>query len=629
MRCSIRGREVLSALAAARTPGRTCARVGDRVVDVPRPFPSPADWRDLWIYFILVDRFNHPRRRPRSTWDRVSGEYQGGSFGGIRDKLPYLQELGVGAIWLSPILKNPQYLPSSYHGYGAQDFLAIEPRLASDPARARADPRLVERELRELIDEAHARGIYIILDVVLNHAGDVFGYAEHGSVAPWSIETLPIAWRDADGVPNPEWTEAPDNPPIDGAVWPGEFRRNHCFLRQGDGAGTHGDYYGLKKLATDLRIEGVYPVRDALVQVYSYVIAKYDVDGFRIDTLGCVHPDFARVFGNAVREFALSIGKRNFFTFGEVVADDDEISRFIGRKGVEDGDLIGVDAALDFPLFFRLPHALKGFRAPADVVEMFSRRKRIYGGVLTPHGDPSPFLVTFLDNHDQVERFYHSPPSSPHWFDRQLILAIGVLFTLQGIPCLYYGTEQGLRSTRERYDEDGVLEHLRFEAVREALWGKEPLAFDRRHPFYVAIRSLSVVRAGQPPLRYGRQYFRPISGDGFHFGISRDAPGVMAYSRLLSDREVVVVANTSTRAGWSGQVIVDASLNPIGSPYQILFSNVDRAAPPRPVAHKPPGTLLIHDVGGAVTPGPARVLAVDLQPMEIQILARQRRGEWR
>ena len=167
-------------------------------LSIPSPFPSPENWRDQWIYFILVDRFNNPLRPPRNLpWDAPYSDFQGGTFDGIRQQLPYLQDLGVGALWLSPVLKNCQYSPT-YHGYSIQDFLSIDPRFASDPARAR---QLVETELRQLVDEAHARGIYIILDIVLHHTGNVFAYQNYGSLAPWSNQPYTIYWRDRKATP--------------------------------------------------------------------------------------------------------------------------------------------------------------------------------------------------------------------------------------------------------------------------------------------------------------------------------------------------------------------------------------------------------------------------------------------
>ena len=220
--------------------------------------------------------------------------------------------------------------------------------------------------------------------------------------------------------------------------------------------------------------------------------------------------------------------------------------------------------------------------------------------------------MTFLDNHDQHRRFYYRDPVDPHRFDDQLTLGLTCLVSLQGIPCLYYGTEQGLAGQGRT-----------LEAVREALWGR-PNAFDPGHPFYQTIQQLTTLRKDQPALRYGRQYFRPLSGDGVHFGISRFPGGVLAFSRILNDREMVVVANTNTQDSWAGDIILDFALNPDGSRYRVLFSNQQQPAAPMPVMTRPgPGSSLeIREVDGTVTHGPARILRVSLRPMEVQILGR-------
>jgi glycosidase len=627
MQDSIWNSDIQAALDAARAHTRSTE--GVRALGaIPAPFPSPADWRDQWIYFIMVDRFNNPAAPPRFSWDGAHGAFQGGTLNGIREQLDYLKQLGVGALWLSPVMKNCQF-EESYHGYGIQDFVAIDPRLASDPEEARRNPALVEAELRALVDAAHDRGIYVILDIVLNHVGDVFEYefddGRTSGQADWRDEPpYAIRWRDGDGRGRADWSELPPDPPRDAAIWPKELqhdeflrRRGNAFTRPSWKEEEGGDFYTLKELVTDFSEitaeRGRYfPVRDTLIRAHQYLIAKYDVDGLRIDTLKYIEPEFARVFGNAIREYAQSIGKKNFFTFGEVYDNEEKIARFIGRNALEPGDLTGVDAALDFPLFYELPGVAKGMLPPTTVSDVFVKRQRVQRGMVSSHGDASRFFVTFLDNHDLNNRFYYSDPADPGRYDDQATLGLGCLFTLQGIPCVYYGTEQGLHGAGDSR-----------EAVREALWGK-PNAFDREHPFFQAVRDLAAVRADQPALRYGRQYFRPVSGDGVHFGLSPFKNGVLAFSRILNDQELLVVANTDAGQTWRGDVIVDFALNPAKTPYKLLYSNKpNRSTTARLKAAERAGAdLEVHEADGSVTRGPVRVLPVVLEPSEVQILRR-------
>jgi 1,4-alpha-glucan branching enzyme len=431
--------------------------------------------------------------------------------------------------------------------------------------------------------------------------------------APWQDAPYTIRWRDENGRGRSDWSAPPDDAPPDAAVWPVELRRNEFFRRRGRGDEARGDFASLKELVTDLqestREEGVrYPVRNVLIRAYQYAIARYDVDGFRIDTLKYIEPRFAQIFGNAVREFALSIGKKNFFTFGEVYDNEERIARFIGRHASEDGDMMGVDAALDFPLFFKLPAVVKGQLAPAEVISLFEHRKAVEREVISSHGEAGRYFVTFLDNHDQTARFHFCPPDAPARFADQLTLGLGLLFALQGIPCVYYGTEQGLHG----HGEQDV-------AVREALWGKSD-AFDREHPFYAFLERLSSIRRQQPPMRYGRQYFRPISGDGIHFGKSIFSGGVLAFSRILNEHELLVIANCNSQSGWKGQIIIDLALNPIGAKYELLFTN-KTANPSREatVIEKVAGQVEIQEIDGAVTRGPARALPVELLELELQV----------
>src|SRR3954454_13701517 len=124
--------EIDRALAKARSSNSQKVQVDGQEISITYPFPSPEDWRDCWVYFALVDRFNNPDAPPRASWDQPFGGFQGGTLEGVRRKLGYLQHLGVGAIWLSPVLQNCLGQDGTYHGYGIQHFLTVDPRFSSN-----------------------------------------------------------------------------------------------------------------------------------------------------------------------------------------------------------------------------------------------------------------------------------------------------------------------------------------------------------------------------------------------------------------------------------------------------------------------------------------------------------------
>lgn len=155
--------------------------------------------------------------------------------------------------------------------------------------------------------------------------------------------------------------------------------------------------------------------------------------------------------------------------------------------------------------------------------------------------------------------------------------------------------------------------------MREALWGS-PDAFRADHPMAVACRTLTGLRNTQPALRYGRQYFRPLSGDGANFGLSPFSGGVLAWSRVLNDMEVVVVANTNTGAEWTGEVIVDRNLYPEGAKLDVLFSNRATSVGPQPVRAHHAGSVTVREVDGTIGRGPLHAVPVSLAPMEAQVL---------
>jgi glycosidase len=576
-------------------------------------FASPADWRDQCIYFLMVDRFNNSQAAPRHQPfdDPNYYDFQGGNLASIQDQLSYIKQLGAGAIWLSPVLKNVPFQGGTYHGYGIHDFLHVDPRFARNAANA-------DDELRALVDAAHNQGLYVILDIVLNHTGDVFAYvcdpgentctSNQGSQADFRPTARAVQWRDAQGTAHPEWPDLATipNPSTDSIVWPIELQNNTYYRRQGNPGpadDTVGDFASLKQFRTDLT-----DLQQFLIRAYQYVIGRFDIDGFRIDTLRYLENGLPLLFGNSIREYAMSIGKKNFFTFGEVFVGDAEveIARFIGRTTTEDTDMVGVDAALDYPLYFDLKPVIKGFVAPSALVGMYQLRKQIEANVLSSHGDATRYFVTFLDNHDVKERIRYENPANPTQYDDQVTLGLACLYSLPGIPCLYYGTEQGLHGAGSD------------PAVREALWGGP--GFSQTSAYYQHIANIAAVRRSNPALRYGRFYFRPISGDGQNYGVSPYLNGTLVFSRILMDREIVIAANTDAVNPTTISVIVDSTLNSPGDQLQVLYSNKATPTDPGPVTTALAGTVQVQETDGTTGTGPLNFIRVTLAPLEVQIL---------
>jgi glycosidase len=288
-----------------------------------------------------------------------------------------------------------------------------------------------------------------------------------------------------------------------------------------------------------------------------------------------------------------------------VYDNEETIAKFTGRNGGS-GEGFGVDAALDFPLFFKLPGVAKGMIDTAEIRTVFQNRKRQEAELLSSHGEAGRFFVSFLDNHDQKERIQH--PATP---PEQVTLAIALLFTLQGIPSLYYGTEQGLSGT---VDAHGNADLSANESSREALWGK-PNAFSTATPVFQQIQSLARLRASEPPLTYGRLYFREVSGNGTDFGHSFGPGGLVTFSRILVDREVLIAANTGTQQ-FSGAVLVDRDLNATPRQMRVAYSN--RGHTGTGTVRHIPAAKFHRD--GQLFVGPAAALDVILAASEVQVL---------
>lgn len=534
--------------------------------------PSPRDWRDQVMYQVLIDRFDDgqehpayvPGKTPKSEGEaRAQGScrFQGGRIRGITRRLDYLQGLGVTTIWISPPLKNRSDDESACHGYGIQNFLAIDPRFGTIA------------DLKDLVRAAHARGMYVVLDIVINHTGDCWAYKGNVEAIYDDKGTRHEFgyWRKAGGGEIKPGEELG----IEDGVWPVELQDPECFKRRGrirdfGAAGleeaVHGDFGILKDL--DLLNP---KVLDTLIKCYKYWIKTLDLDGFRIDTVKHSDPEPTALFCNAIREYCQRIGKRNFLLFGEVVDGDELLLRYIARntalEGIEQRWPL-LSAVLDFPLYFVLEEVIKGFESVSRLRERYESFRALF----RDYAAASQHYVTFVDNHDQMHRPYRRfAAGSNDW--RQSALAIGYLLCNLGIPCIYYGTEQGLDGAGK---EDNAVREAMFGGPVDTGWGAFGTSghhvFNRGSPIYQAIARVVEVREREPALRYGRQYFRDVSGDGVHFGPNVTPGGVIAFSRVLDTDEVVVAINLDDKPR-EDRIQVDGKLTPPGSKVRDLLND--------------------------------------------------------
>lgn len=550
--------------------------------------PSPVAWEDEVLYFLMVDRFsdgrerdwrddagvtvahgNTPPLRPadrdnamgteaeRAAWRDAGERWAGGTLRGLRSKLGYLRRLGITAVWVSPILKQ---VPGTetYHGYGTQDFLDVDPHFGTP------------EDLRDLVAAAHGMGIRVVLDVVLNHTGDVFDYAVPAPV--WDGDrTYPVAGlRDAEGKPTIPFGSPVDD--RDAAVWPVELQTPETFTRQGrildwDRSPEYlrGDFQTLKDVAL-LRPDGrPSAALVALTRAYQFWLAFADLDGFRVDTVKHMDPEAARYFSSEIHEFAQSIGKENFYLIAEITGD-----RAFAYRTLE---AVGMDAALGIAdVQDHLEWTVKGRQDPAEYFGLF--RDALQDGKDSQTWYRNR-VVTGYDDHDQVRKGARKARfAATEDGDRLAVAALALNAATLGIPCVYYGSEQ-------LFDGHGGDDRY----LREAMFGgafgpfrsRGRHTFDEEHPVYRQLARILALRRALPALRRGRQYLRQVSGDGERFGPPARVGGepiraVVPWSRIFADREVLCAINTDPHHPRTAWVTVDEVLHPPGSTLTCAFN---------------------------------------------------------
>jgi glycosidase len=348
------------------------------------------------IYFVLTDRFYGAEKSVSTEGLNKTNpySYHGGNFDGLIEKIPYLEKLGVTALWITPVylqVKRPANESQAYHGYWALDFNKVDPHLYTHE-KYDAGSR---KYLKDLCDALHKKNIKLILDVVVNHAG--YNHPGQSGVTDTSIP-IKSNWFHTRGV-------SADQNLIDGEL-----------------AGL-----------PDFDLDNL-DVIDYHIQSLIGWIRETGIDAIRMDTAKHVEKGFWNYFKTQIR------GKYpDVSLLGEVLEYDvDDLTNY--QK------YWGFDSLFDFPVQATI---LKVFVNGGSLTEFYSAYSSGTGIFERDNSYSNQNrLVSLLDNHDLSCRFMTAALNACSQDHRKAIdiqkLALTFIFTTRGIPQIYYGTEVAL-----------------------------------------------------------------------------------------------------------------------------------------------------------------------------------------
>ena len=492
------------------------------------------------IYLIMPDRFangdasnDNPAESPGLLDRGKKRFYQGGDFKGIADRLPYLKDLGITAIWLNPWYDNSDAVNTKerydneditdYHGFGAVDFYGVEERFGDMGS------------LRDLVDRAHALGIKVIQDQVANHTGPAHPWVQDPPTPTWfnGTERAHLAnGFQTHRVMDPNASPALTRPTLEG--W---FIDILPDLNQSDEE-THR-----------------YWIQNSL-----WWVAMTGVDGIRQDTVPYVPRWYWRDWTTALeREYP------NVRVVGEVLDGAAPfVAFFQAGRAQFDGVDSGLDTLFDYPLFYGIRRAFGEGKSIRDAVHVLHQ----------DHLYPAPQeLVTLIGSHD-VQRFMHETGATVDG----LRLAASFLFTVRGIPQWYYGDEIAMSGGS---DPDN-------RRTFPGGWpGDARNAFDAsgrtadEQSVFAHVRTLLALRRDLEPLRRGRQVHLAVNEQTYAFARESAAGSVLVALNNDKTPQSFTVDVTATRFS-DGQVLADR-LQP-GSSLTVKNGKVEITLPARSAA---------------------------------------------
>lgn len=503
----------------------------------PSPNDQHRDFRDETVYFMMTDRFVDGNPNNNNIWgdeylpkgaaqmyeynedkSGVMSYYHGGDFDGIIKNLDYIKDMGFTAIWITPVVKQPEgrrynakdpYEASAFHGYWGYNFDQIDPHLHSSGKASDGWD-----DFDKLVAAVHAKGMKLMLDIVVNHGQP--GDSVKGSKSKWADKWNQIIM---DGK---TWTFDKTTDPLVDPANPltGFFSY----------PGTKGTW-----LIDLLDFNGNGPAANSamphLKNVYKRFI-DHGVDAFRIDTVAYMSHDNWVDFTDEMYNHAKSRGNDYFYMIGEAWTGAREgannaldiIYGISGKKAAHFNMLDLHNSSMDFPGW--LGNVFKGGAGFED-----GNLNKIFGtmGDLSGIYDPT-YLGTFVDNHDVFR-------ANGILNETQYKNNLNYIFLFRGVPIVYYGTEA-------MYAWDKVPTTTNKDDI-SARWmlGDEGINFvkSQQPTMYKHLKMLNALRRDSEVLRKGQQtnlvftgtkavIKRSLNGTNAYVGLSIGA----AYSHTLT-----------------------------------------------------------------------------------------------
>ena len=558
------------------------------------------DWRDAVIYQVLIDRFDDGDDGNNYLLDRENmARYHGGDWVGLENRLDYIQDLGVNTLWISPVIKNIETDANvdGYHGYWAVDLTQPNAHFGNlDDLRSLVDAAH-DRGMLVVIDiVANHMGQLFFYDMNLNGVPDIqlqgTGTRPQGSPVPPGFDQSGFTHvTEYDPDFNPLGVQAftslgpaglaPIIFPLDPKAghippMPAIFQNPEVYNRKGRTFNYDdpqqlltGDFPGGLKDVNTTRCD----VKQAFVDSYARWIELSDADGFRIDTVKHVEREFWRYFTQRVRQRLAKGGKTKFFMFGEAFDGNDAlVGQFTKNDLPTDPDQLARENSCDqgpaitgdqLDSAFYFPQHYQVFRDVFQEAASTDRIANLWAGKTTNYGTvapamsggiaPNKVLVNFIDNHD-VARFLYFARQRVESLDafkgapvrdRELRLramlhsALLMLFTAEGIPCLYYGTELEYGGGNDPSNREDMWRPYPY--LGET---KPPQPFDTAGPTFQFIKKLILRRQKSPALTRGDT---KVVWSTAHTGDETDA-GIFAFERAGGDAGnsyALVVFNTN------------------------------------------------------------------------------------